>query len=155
MTLLTGTVSRDDVWFAWLRNKGTGITARLKVGEFIRISDIDAEIADITNRFVTFRDDAGLWKLELGQILRDRQLIEPAPKPETEPAAAAIPSDSDSNPATTTQPEPAAKPMPAAPAPATPTEPTPAAPPATATVPSEPPPQTPAPDPGQTGQPAP
>ncbi len=158
MTLLTGTVSRDDVWYAWLRNKGTGITARLKVGEFIRISDIDAEIADITNRFVTFRDDAGLWKLELGQILRDRQLIEPAPKPATEPAAAAIPSDSASNPATTTQPEPAAKPMPAAPAPATPTEPTeptPAAPPATVTVPSETPPQTPAPDPGQTGQPAP
>ncbi|MGV2340845.1 MAG UNVERIFIED_CONTAM: cadherin repeat domain-containing protein [Planctomycetaceae bacterium] len=77
MTLLTGTVSRDDIWYAWLRNKGTGITARLKIGEFIRISDIDAEIADITNRFVTFRDTAGLWKLELGQLLRDRQLIEP------------------------------------------------------------------------------
>lgn len=88
MTLLTGTVSRDAVWYAWLRNKGTGITARLKVGEFIRISDIDAEIADITNRFVTFRDTAGLWKLELGQILRDRQLIEPAPQPQEEPAAA-------------------------------------------------------------------
>ncbi|MFM7059261.1 MAG: putative Ig domain-containing protein [Planctomycetota bacterium] len=128
MTLLTGTVSRDDVWFAWLRNKGTGITARLKVGEFIRISDIDAEIDNITNRFVTFRDDAGLWKLELGQILRDRQLIEPAPKPPTEPATTS-PVTAQPDPETTPADNPPTKPNESpAPAEPKPTDPQPAEP---------------------------
>lgn len=144
MTLLTGTVSRDDIWYAWLRNKGTGITARLKIGEFIRISDIDAEIADITNRFVTFRDTAGLWKLELGQLLRDRQLIEPAPQPAAETLAEPQP---DPNSAVAT-PAPAT-PAPATPAPSTPAPPTPEpASPAPATpAPTAPAPQSPAPAP--------
>jgi len=149
MTLLTGTVSRDDVWYAWLRNKATGITARLKVGEFIRISDIDAEIDSITNRFVTFHDTAGLWKLELGQILRDRQLIEPAPSkpapPEPGPTEPAPSEPAPSEPAPT---EPApSEPAPTEPAPSepAPSEPAPAEPAPTEPAPTEPAPSEPAP----------
>ncbi len=102
MTLLSGTVSRDDVWYAWLRNKGTGVTIRPKVGETIRISEVTAEIVSITNRFITMKDDAGVWKLELGEGLRDRKLIEPAAKPPETPAAVTGNAAYEANPAATT-----------------------------------------------------
>ncbi|MEY3457659.1 MAG: hypothetical protein RL215_816 [Planctomycetota bacterium] len=127
MTILTGTVSRDGTWYAWLRNKGTGVTAKLKVGEFVRVSEIDAEITAVNQRFINLTDSAGTWKLELGQLLRDRQLVQPAPpKPtptETQPTE---PAPTEPKP---TEPKPA-EPAPSEPAPPEPTppEPEPAAP---------------------------
>ncbi len=79
LTLLSAAIAKDDVWFAWFRNKGTGKTEQLKAGEKLSVSEISAEIVSITNRFVTLRDADGLWKLALGDGLRDRKLIEPAP----------------------------------------------------------------------------
>lgn len=101
MTLLSGTVSRDGVWYAWLRNKGTGVTTRPKVGDAIQISEVSADILSITNRFITMKDAAGVWKLELGEGLRDRKLIEPAAQPPETPATAAAAgnADYDANPA--------------------------------------------------------
>ena len=120
MTLLTGTVSRDGTWYAWLRNKGTGVTAKLKVGEFVRISEIDAEITDVNQRFIKLSDAAGIWKLELGQLLRDRKLIEPAPEPPTATETKPIPEPTPA-PETPAQPEPVpAEPEPAKPEPAKP-----------------------------------
>jgi hypothetical protein len=94
LTLLSAAIAKDDVWFAWFRNKGTGKTEQLKAGEKISVSEISAEIVSITNRFVTLRDAEGLWKLALGDVLRDRQLIEPSPKPEV-PKAEPEKSDAD------------------------------------------------------------
>ena len=82
LTILSAALAKDDVWFAWFRNKGTGKTEHLKVGDQLNVSEIRAELVSITNRAVTLRDADGLWKLSLGDGLRDRKLIEPAVKPD-------------------------------------------------------------------------
>jgi len=82
LTRLTGALAKDSVWFAWFRNYGTGKTERLKVGDRLNVSEISVEVASVSNRFVTLKDPEGIWKLALGDTLRDRKLIEPAPKPE-------------------------------------------------------------------------
>jgi hypothetical protein len=153
MTLLSGTVSRDDVWYAWLRNKGTGVTIRPRVGETIRISEVTAEIVSITNRFITMKDDAGVWKLELGEGLRDRKLIEPAAKPPETPDAVTGNAAYDANPAAsttaagTTEVKSIDTPAPDSPAPDTPAPDTPA--------PDSPAPDSPAPDSPAPDSPAP
>jgi hypothetical protein len=91
LTLLSAAVSKDDVWYAWFRNKGTGKTDRLKVGEKLSVSEISVEIISVTNRFITLKDQEGLWKLQLGDTLRERQLIEPAVRiEETAPPADSV-----------------------------------------------------------------
>lgn len=116
LTLLSGAVSKDDVWFAWFRNKGTGKTDRLKAGDKLNVSEISAEVVSITNRFVTLRDAEGLWKLALGDGLRNRKLIEPAPKPAVpEPSATdydADPAAPPGDPATPADPEKPTQPKP-------------------------------------------
>ncbi len=92
LTLLSAAISKDDVWVAWFRNKGTGKTDRLKIGETLTVAEISAELVSVTNRFVTLKDAEGIWKLSLGDILRDRKLIEPAPKPESVQPAEQLPS---------------------------------------------------------------
>ena len=44
----------------------------------------------MTNRFITLKDADGIWKLSLGDSVRDRKLIEPAPKVES---PAEVPTD--------------------------------------------------------------
>lgn len=116
LTLLSGAVSKDDVWFAWFRNKGTGKTNQLKTGDKLNVSEISAEIVSITSRFVTLRDAEGLWKLALGDGLRDRKLIEPAPKPEAPKESVsdydADPDVAPANPATPADPEKPTSPQP-------------------------------------------
>ena len=85
LTMLSGIVGKDGVLYAWFRNKATDNVNPLKKGEKVSVSEISAEIVSITDRFITMRDNAGLWKLKLGDSLRQRELLEPAPKPE-EPA---------------------------------------------------------------------
>lgn len=82
LTMLSGIVGKDGVLYAWFRNKATDKVDPLKEGEKVSVSEINAEIVSITDRFITMKDDAGLWKLKLGDSLRQRELIEPAPKPE-------------------------------------------------------------------------
>jgi hypothetical protein len=90
LTLLSAALSKDGVWFAWFRNKGTGKTERLKVSEKLTVSEISVEVVAVTHRFVTLRDEEGVWQLQLGQTLRERKLIEPAVKVE-EPNTAVEP----------------------------------------------------------------
>ena len=85
LTMLSGIVGKDGVLYAWFRNKATDKVSPLKAGERVVVSEINTEIVSITDRFVTMKDAAGVWKLKLGDTLRQRELIEPAPKPE-EPA---------------------------------------------------------------------
>ncbi|MFN9216904.1 MAG: putative Ig domain-containing protein [Planctomyces sp.] len=116
MTTLTGTVSRDGTWFAWLRNRGTGVTLKLKAGETVRVSEIAAEITEITARHVLLKDQAGIWKLLLGGALRERVLEVPAtPVTEAVPPTAA-PAESSVAPEPSLPAAPGA--VPAAPAPA-------------------------------------
>ena len=42
------------------------------------MSEISADIVTVTERNVTMKDGAGIWKLKLGDSVRQRQLIEPA-----------------------------------------------------------------------------
>ena len=91
LTLLSGIVGKDGVLHAWFRNKATGKMNPLKAGENLNSSDISAEIVAITDRYVTMKDVEGLWKLKLGEGLRQRQLIEPSPKPTTQPTPAVEP----------------------------------------------------------------
>ena len=81
LTILTGIVGKDSVLYAWFRNKATDKVNPLKEGEKLTVSEISAEIVSITDRFVTMKDVEGLWKLRLGEGLRQRVLIEPAEKP--------------------------------------------------------------------------
>jgi len=136
MTTLTGTVARDGIWFAWLRNRARGVTLKLKAGEGVRISEIAAEITEITARHVLLKDPAGIWKLVLGGTLRERVLEVPA---EPTAAGAAAETETVSGAADAVV---APKPAPAAeepvvpegtPAPATPVTPAPADPAAPAT----------------------
>lgn len=88
LTLLSAALSKDGVWYAWFRNKGTGKTEQLKVAEKLTVSEINVEIVGVTHRFVTLKDHDGVWKLQLGQTLRERKLIEPAAKVEQAAPAA-------------------------------------------------------------------
>jgi len=84
LTLLSGVLGKDRVLYAWFRNKATGKVTPLKEGEQLTVSEIDAQIVSISDRYVTMKDVQGVWRLNLGDILRDRKLIEPAAKsPET------------------------------------------------------------------------
>jgi len=157
MTTLTGTVARDGIWFAWLRNRATGVTLKLKAGEVVRISEIAAEITEITARHVLLKDPAGIWKLVLGGTLRERVLEVPA---EPTAAGAAAETETVSGAADAVV---APKPAPAAeepvvpegtPAPATPVTPAPADPAAPAT-PVSPDPAAPAEPPAPAAPPAP
>ena len=87
LTVLTAAISNDGVWRAWFRNKGTDKTDILKAGDRLKVSEIDAALVEISSRWVTLRDNEGLWKLSLGDMLRERKLIEPAAAatPATEP----------------------------------------------------------------------
>lgn len=78
LTHLTGSVAKDDVWYAWFRNRGTGAGSQLKVGDRLVVSEIDAEIVEIERRYVRVRDVKGLWEVALGATVRERVLIEPA-----------------------------------------------------------------------------
>jgi len=127
MTTLTGTVSRDGIWFAWLRNRATGVTLKLKAGEALQISEIAAEITEITARHVLLKDQAGIWKLVLGGTLRERVLEVPAEPSEPAADAAEGPAAAEAVPAAAT-PAPAVGSPPAAPAPASPAVPAPAEP---------------------------
>ncbi len=80
LTFLTGVVGKDRVLFAWFHNRATDRTTQLKEGEELTVSDIRATIISIGNRHVTMKDEAGLWKLNSGHNLRDRELVEPAAK---------------------------------------------------------------------------
>ncbi len=80
LTLLSGIVGKDGVSYAWFRNKATDKVNPLKEGEKLSVSEISAEIISITDRYVTMKDAEGLWKLKLGDGLRQRQMIEPAEK---------------------------------------------------------------------------
>ena len=82
LTKLTGIVGKDGVLHADFRNLATNTTTPLKEGERVIVSEINAEIVSIAARFVTMKDAAGVWMLKLGDSLRQRELIEPAPKPE-------------------------------------------------------------------------
>lgn len=78
LTLLSGIVGKDGVLHAWFRNKATNKINPLKVGETLVVSEISADIVTVTDRYVTMKDAAGIWKLKLGDGVRQRQLIEPA-----------------------------------------------------------------------------
>ena len=92
LTLLSGIVGKDGVLHAWFRNKANGKVNPLIAGEKLTVSEISADIVSITDRYVTMKDASGLWKLKLGDGLRQRQLIEPAEKPAAlEPSAADTP----------------------------------------------------------------
>jgi hypothetical protein len=79
LTIFSGAFGKDGVLEAWFRNKGTGKTDRLQAGQQLKVSEIDAELVEVTNREVVLRDKAGTWRLDLGNTVRERVLIEAAP----------------------------------------------------------------------------
>lgn len=102
LTVLTSLVGKDGVLYAWFRNKGKDTTDKLKTGDTLTVAEITVEIASMTNRFVTLKDAEGIWKLELGQNVRERKLIEPAPKPAAAEPATTTP-EANSTPAPTAE----------------------------------------------------
>ena len=77
-TNLTAIVRKDGRPEAWLENTRTNSRQTLHVGDQFTVADIAAEVVDIAQRFITIKDDEGIWQLGLGK-LRDRSLKSSAP----------------------------------------------------------------------------
>ncbi|MFN8705327.1 MAG: putative Ig domain-containing protein [Planctomyces sp.] len=104
LTLLTGAITKDDIQYAWFRNKGTNERLQLKVGEHIKVAELDAVIETIEPRAVLLRDDRGLWRLNLGETVRSRKLV--GEKSDTENPADSSPAQKETPPGETSPPVP-------------------------------------------------
>lgn len=83
---LTGCVALDSSSVAMFRNLISADSPRLKVGDLLEASEISARVTEIAKRHVLIEDDEGVWRINLGTTLRERELIKPAEKPvEPEP----------------------------------------------------------------------
>lgn len=80
VTRFTAAVELDGVPVAWFWNQIENKRPELKVGDRLVVADINARLTEISKRFLLLEDEAGVWKLRLGDTLRDRQLVEPAVK---------------------------------------------------------------------------
>ncbi|MEZ6122678.1 MAG: putative Ig domain-containing protein [Planctomycetaceae bacterium] len=98
-TRFTGSVTLDGQQLAFFRNLVENVNPQLKVGDHITAAEIDAEVKEVARRHVLLADAEGIWRLNLGDNLRQRQLIEPAAPPEDSKAEpeATQPSDSTSS----------------------------------------------------------
>ena len=88
LTRFTGAVGLDGRPVAWFWNQAENKKPELRVGDRIAAAEIDAELTEIAKRHILMKDAEGVWKLSLGQNLRERVLIEPVEKPTAVPAAA-------------------------------------------------------------------
>ena len=87
LTRFTGAVDRDGQPAAWFWNQAENKKLELQVGDRVEAADIAAELIEIAKRHILMKDAEGIWKLSLGQNLRERALSEPAAKPTALPAA--------------------------------------------------------------------
>ena len=87
-TRFTAAVGLDGIPVAWFWNQVENKRPELRLGERLAVADIDAKLTEISKRYVLMSDDAGIWKLNLGDNVRQRELIEPAEPsvPEQQPA---------------------------------------------------------------------
>ncbi len=87
LTRFTGSVALDGQQVAWFRNMATKDRPELRIGDNVVAAEINAKLTEIDKRHVLLTDAEGVWKLNLGDNLRERVLIEPAakPTPETSP----------------------------------------------------------------------
>jgi len=105
LTIFSGAFGKDGVLEAWFRDKGTGKTVQLQAGQRLKVSEIDAELVEVSNREVILRDKAGTWRLDLGNTVRERVLVEPAPAVQPPPGdAEKQPDVTPANPTTETAP---------------------------------------------------
>lgn len=79
---LTGSVSLDGEPVALLRNLISAENPQLKTGDKLEASEISATVKEIASRYILIEDAEGVWRIDLGDTVRDRRLIEPAEKPE-------------------------------------------------------------------------
>ena len=82
LTRFTGSVTLDGEPMAFFRDLAANKNPQLRVGDHITAAEIDAEVTEVARRHVLLADAAGVWRLNLGQNLRQRELIEPAEKTE-------------------------------------------------------------------------
>ncbi|MEO2013608.1 MAG: cadherin repeat domain-containing protein [Fuerstiella sp.] len=87
LTRFTGAVGLDGKPVAWFWNQAENKKPELQVGDWIVAADIDAELIEIAKRHILMKDAEGIWRLNLGQNLRERVLTEPAEKPNALPTA--------------------------------------------------------------------
>lgn len=100
LTRFTGSVALDGRPVAWFRNIAKNERPELGVGDRLQIAEIDAELTEIARRHVLFSDTKGVWKVNLGDNLRQRILVKAHPEPaaeEDEQAADGEPNSSDTN----------------------------------------------------------
>lgn len=76
-TRFTAAVGLDGIPVAWFWNQVENKRPELRLGQRLAIADIDAELTEISGRYVLMADTAGVWKLKLGDNLRQRELIKP------------------------------------------------------------------------------
>ncbi len=73
-TRLTAIVRKDGRPEVWFENTRTNSQDILHIGDELTVANIIAKIAVIDARFVTLRDQEGIWQLALGNLVRDRVL---------------------------------------------------------------------------------
>ncbi len=85
LTRFTGSVTLDGEPIAFFRDMAANKKPQLKVGDHIEAAEIAAEVTEVSRRHILLADAEGIWRLNLGQNLRERELIEPAEKTEEKP----------------------------------------------------------------------
>lgn len=111
LTRFTGSVTLDGQPMAFFRDLATNENPQLRVGDHIAAAEIDAEVKVVATRHVLLADAEGIWRLNLGQNLRQRELIEPAEKPE-EKKSPTVENEAPVEPAPEPAPAPAPEPAP-------------------------------------------
>lgn len=89
MTMFTGSVALNGVPVAWFRNIAKNVRPELKLGDRVVVAEIDAELTEIAPRHILLADAGGVWRVNLGDNLRQRILVKAAAKPEPDSDAAA------------------------------------------------------------------
>lgn len=93
LTRFTGSVTLDGQKLVYFRNLAQNQNFQLKVGDHIIAAEIDAEIIEVGQRHVLIDDSQGVWRLNLGDSLRQRELIRPVVADEPETVTEVIPED--------------------------------------------------------------
>ena len=104
LTRFTGSVTLDGEQLAFFRDLSANKNPQFKVGDRIEAAEIDAELTEVAKRHILLADAEGIWRLNLGENLRERELVEPVGKEEPVDDEETMKAEKEEDPATTDKP---------------------------------------------------
>ena len=85
---LVGSVAKGDRWDAMLYDRTTNRETLLRMGEAFEVAGIKGTVVTISTDYVTMRIEEDVWRLELGQNLRQIEKVQPAAAQSDDPTTA-------------------------------------------------------------------